>query len=366
MRPAIARKQGAINALAICAGIGGIELGLQSLLGAAYRTVCYVEREAYPAACLVARMEAGQLCDAPIWDDVTTFDGKPWRSVLDIVTAGYPCQPFSVAGRRRGHNDPRHLWPHIARIIGECQPRYIFLENVPGHVSKGFSEVCADLQGMGYDISAGIFSAAEVGAPHIRQRLFALAYPDRNAVRQQPPTARRRGTHTPLAANSSLSNSLANTHTVLCDGRSELPSGCDCGRTLGVQTGWNQNNAWPPNGGEALAHAHRSRKSQPPRAGNVIGLGPFHGGEGTNMANTNGERRSERKSSTAIQLGRNSADCGGWWNVEPNVDRVVTGLPHRLDRLRALGNAVVPATAALAFATLVNAINHSEGAVRGQ
>ena len=85
----------------------------------------------------------------PVWDDVATFDGGSWRGAVDIVTAGYPCQPFSVAGKRRGAEDPRHLWPHVARIIGEVEPPFVFLENVAHHLRLGFPEVAAGLVGMG-------------------------------------------------------------------------------------------------------------------------------------------------------------------------------------------------------------------------
>ena len=107
--------------LSLCSGAGGLDLGL-TLAIPGYRAVGHVERETFAAATLVARMEDASLDQAVIWDDVGTFDGRPWRGAVDIVTAGYPCQPFSVAGRRLGSEDPRHLWPHVARIIGEVEP----------------------------------------------------------------------------------------------------------------------------------------------------------------------------------------------------------------------------------------------------
>lgn len=112
---------------------------------------------------------------APVWDDVKTFDGRPWRGVVDIVTAGYPCQPFSTAGKKQGTKDPRHLWPDIERIIGEIRPRRVFLENVPHHLRIGFPVVGKGLRCMGYRFVAGLFSAREVGAAHFRRRLFVLA-----------------------------------------------------------------------------------------------------------------------------------------------------------------------------------------------
>ena len=100
---------------------------------------------------------------------------------VDILSAGYPCQPFSVAGRRLGAADPRHLWPHVARIVGEVEPPFVFLENVAHHLRLGFPEVAGDLVGLGYRLAAGLFTAAEVGAPHRRERLFILAHREGDA-----------------------------------------------------------------------------------------------------------------------------------------------------------------------------------------
>ncbi|MCA3642504.1 MAG: DNA cytosine methyltransferase, partial [Methylobacterium sp.] len=160
--------------LSLCSGAGGLDLGLAIAIPG-YRAVGHVERETFAAATLVARMEDASLDQAVIWDDVATFDGHPWRGAVDIVTAGYPCQPFSVAGKRRGADDPRHLWPHVARIIGEIKPPFVFLENVAHHLRLGFPEVASGLVGMGYRLAAGLFTAAEVGAPHKHERLFILA-----------------------------------------------------------------------------------------------------------------------------------------------------------------------------------------------
>ncbi|WP_084794816.1 DNA cytosine methyltransferase [Pseudoponticoccus marisrubri] len=165
--------------LSLCSGAGGLDLGLH-LACPGYRAVGHVERDAYAAAILVARMEDAALDPAPVWDDVATFDGRPWCGAVDIVTAGYPCQPFSVAGKRRGVDDPRHLWPHVARIVGECEPPFVFLENVAHHLRLGFPEVAGGLVGMGYRLAAGLFTAAEVGAPHRRERLFILAHRERD------------------------------------------------------------------------------------------------------------------------------------------------------------------------------------------
>jgi len=163
--------------LSLCAGIGGLDLGIRRVFPAA-RTVCYVEREAACIEILATRMEEGSLDPAPVWTDLKTFDGAAWRGAVDLVAAGYPCQPFSVGGRRRGADDPRHLWPDVARIIRETQPRALVLENVQGHVSKGLREVLEEVAQLGFDAEWGVYSAAQAGLPHRRNRLFILAYTD--------------------------------------------------------------------------------------------------------------------------------------------------------------------------------------------
>ena len=162
-----------MNVLALCAGIGGLELGIK-IASPESRTVCYVEGEAYASSILINQMERGNLDSAPIWSNVRTFDCRAWRGLVDCISGGYPCQPFSQAGLRKGTDDERHLWPHFRRIIGELKPRRVFFENVPGHLSLGFEEVLSDLRGLGYRVEAGLFSASEVGLPQLRKRLFIM------------------------------------------------------------------------------------------------------------------------------------------------------------------------------------------------
>ena len=164
----------AVNGLSLCAGVGGMDLGL-GIACREYRTVCYVEREAFCAATLVARMEDQALDRAPIWDDLTTFDGRPWRGKVDIVSSGLPCQPYSVAGKRRGHADERALWPQFVRIVSECEPAIVFIENVPAF-QKHFEPVWRELRELGFEWSPPLLhTASELGASHIRKRFFALA-----------------------------------------------------------------------------------------------------------------------------------------------------------------------------------------------
>ena len=162
-----------MNELALFAGAGGGILG-GHLLG--WRTVCAVEWEAYPASVLCARQNDGLFESFPVWDDVQTFDGNPWRGIVDVVSGGFPCQDISAAGKGAGiEGDKSSMWKHMARIIGEVQPRYCFVENSPMLTSRGLGTVLGDLAKMGFDAEWGVLSAADVGANHKRERIWICA-----------------------------------------------------------------------------------------------------------------------------------------------------------------------------------------------
>jgi DNA (cytosine-5)-methyltransferase 1 len=163
-----------INELALFAGAGG---GLLASKMLGWRTVCYVEWNAYAVEVLKARIRDGYLHDAPIWDDCFSFDGKPWAGFVDVISAGFPCQPFSTAGKGLSGDDPLNGWPALKRIIGEVRPRVAWLENVPGLLSKPYiRRIFGDLAEIGYDADWGTLSAAAIGATHKRDRLWIIAY----------------------------------------------------------------------------------------------------------------------------------------------------------------------------------------------
>jgi len=170
-----------MNELALFAGAGGGILGGR-LLG--WRTVCAVEKEPYCREVLLRRQRDGVLPLFPIWDDVRTFDGKPWRGLVDVVSAGFPCQPFSCAGRRRGADDDRNLWPETCRVLREVGPCFALLENVPGLLATDyFGGILGDLAEAGFDACWDVVSAAECGAPHLRKRLWVVAHPKSSELR---------------------------------------------------------------------------------------------------------------------------------------------------------------------------------------
>jgi DNA (cytosine-5)-methyltransferase 1 len=167
---------GGLRELALFAGAGGGILG-GKLLG--WRTVCAVEIVPYRRSVLLARQRDGILDPFPIWDDVTTFDGNPWRGGVDVVSGGFPCQDISTAGNQDGiRGESSGLWAEFARVVGEVQPRFVFVENSAMLVVRGLDTVLGDLAALGYNASWGVFSAADVGARHLRERLWVVAYPD--------------------------------------------------------------------------------------------------------------------------------------------------------------------------------------------
>ena len=295
--------------MALCAGYGGLDLGLDLALGGRLRTVCYVEREARSAETLVARMEESTLERAPIWDDLRTFDGRPWRGRVDILTAGYPCQPFSSAGKRLGADDPRHLWPEVRRILRETGAPVAFFENVRGHVSKGLADVLANLDADGFDAEWGVLGAGEVGAPHKRERLWILAW--------------RRDLG---------SGGVSDSDGLALRVRAERgPSGAQAPDERDAELGY-MGGAMADADGEKRKRLCIGTQAQVPQSGSLRGrrLWP----PGPNDADA--WRRVEAETQPAIRGVANGSSSG----VD---DR---------DRLRMLGNGVVPLAAAVAFRTL--------------
>jgi DNA (cytosine-5)-methyltransferase 1 len=164
---------GNVNELALFMGAGGGLLGAK-LLG--WRTVCGVEIDPYCREVVLRRQEEGFLSAFPVWDDVRTFDGRPWRGKVDIVTAGFPCQPFSLAGLRRGPSDDRNLWPATRRIISQVRPEFALLENVPGLISCGYvAQVYGEMAALGYCQEGDCVPASAVGAHFLGDRLWIAA-----------------------------------------------------------------------------------------------------------------------------------------------------------------------------------------------
>ena len=302
-----------IHHISLCAGIGGIDLGLSRCVRG-LDTIAYVEGEAFAAGCLAKAMETGRMDKAPIFTDVRSFPFGRFRGLVDIISGGFPCQPFSSAGQRKGTEDPRHLWPSIKRGLRECLPRVAFFENVDGILhakSEGYHcvlhHVLSDLEELDYRATAARFSAREVGAPHRRRRWFILGV--RKALADPASDVRR------------------------CRKREAEKGTRKDSKRGGVLTV----------GGQGLADSERSRLER--YAGDV---------------DRSSRPRRIRQESGSITEGCFQYPNGPGPQHEDEPPRVLEssmggnshGLPDRVDRLRALGNAVVPEVAEKAFRTL--------------
>ena len=172
-----------MNELALFAGAGGGILG-GTLIG--WRTVCAVEIDAFCRSVLLQRQADGVLPHFPIWDDVRTFDGRPWCGNIDVISAGFPCQDISSAGAGAGIDGERSgLWREVVRIAGEVRPRFLWLENSPLLVGRGLARVLGDIAGLGMHARWGVLGADEVGAPHIRKRMWVVAYADEDGCERE-------------------------------------------------------------------------------------------------------------------------------------------------------------------------------------
>ena len=177
------KKETVLNELALFAGAGGGILG-GHLLG--WRTLCAVEWSTYAASILVARQNDGILPPFPVWNDVQTFDGRPWKGIVDVISGGFPCQDISVAGKGAGVDGKRSgMWRHMARIVDEIRPRHVFVENSPALTSRGLGRVLGDLAEMGYDARWGVLGAIDAGAPHRRDRIWIVATDADSAGREE-------------------------------------------------------------------------------------------------------------------------------------------------------------------------------------
>ena len=167
-----------MNELHLFAGAGGGILG-GLLLG--HRPVCAVEIDQYNRRVLLQRQRDGILPHFPIWDDVCTFRGKEWKGSVDVVCGGFPCQDISFAGKRNGITGEKSgLWKEYFRVLEEVQPQFVFAENSARLITAGLDVVLEDLASLGYDATWACVAASSVGAPHLRERCFIMAYPSKS------------------------------------------------------------------------------------------------------------------------------------------------------------------------------------------
>ena len=290
-------------------GIGGLDLGLER---AGMRVIWQSEIDPY--ACKVLGKH---------WPEVVNHGNIKeinWDEIKrpDVICGGYPCQPFSTAGKRRGEEDPRHLWPWVREAISRLRPRYAILENVRGHLSLGGLSVIGELATIGYDAEWQIVSAASQGAPHLRERVIIVAYPNNARPHRTEINTAETG-QSAFAGFGRCGANVANSSSLCSYGGQPRKHTTQSGEQgLQAQVGTSGDI------GGALPNDERKRNGQ---LGFSTDASVFGGCWATDRDR---EAWNERRE---------------WWTAEPDVGRVANGVPNRVDRLRGLGNAVVPQVA---------------------
>lgn len=297
------------------AGIGGIDLGLER---AGWRCAWQVENDPY-----CTRVLAKHWPDVPRHGDIRELDTDALGSV-DLVAGGFPCQPVSVAGHRRGQLDERWLWPEFHRIIRDVGPRFVFVENVPGLLVRGMGDVLGDLAACGYDAEWDCIPAAAFGAPHLRYRVCIVADAGCRSVR-----------------GGRIAGIVPGPEGT---GEGEAPQR----QRFRVDAG---------DGGADVADAQSEPIGPGLRQSGAPGIRSGRSGHGGGTADPvadtaelglqgSGVLRHGPSERGPLQSARNGAGGAGpgaqWWGTEPGMGRVAYGVPARVDRLRGLGNAVVP------------------------
>ena len=313
-----------LKVLDLFSGLGGFSLGLERT--GCFKTTAFCDNDKYSRLLLQKHWKG-----VKIYNDVREINKEQLESdgiqFPDVITGGFPCQPFSVAGKQKGTSDDRHLWPEMFRIIKEFTPRWVIGENVKGltNIEKGmvFESVCTDLEGEGYEVRAFNIPAAGVGAPHRRERIWIVAH------------AKRFNESESIRGLDEAQRKIQEEH------RQDDSPTRESSRTGSI---WNSNNKH-----ENMENSRRSLRS-----------GGFFGRENENETRERYADQYQRPGSTSesnvadastgrrasqegeIQTRGNGTEHQGWWSTEPNVGRVANGVSGRVYRLKALGNSIVP------------------------
>lgn len=304
-------RRSQLKELALFAGVGGGgEILGGIILG--WRTVCAVEIDPYCQKILLARQRDGMLPQFPIWDDIRTFDGKPWRGTVDVVSGGFPCQDISAAGTREGLTGKRSgLWFEMLRVIEEVRPRFVFAENSPHLRTRGLGIVVKGLADLGYDCRWCVLGAGHIGANHRRNRLWIYAYAHNERKRNVPIDAETEGSSKPDGLVVESTNT-----TEQRGGKGSLSSGIQA-KIADVE-------------GEGCRGRVERCSSD---------------ADSTPLRKQSGRCSGENGQNEAISR------VTSWWDI-PRFAGMDDGVANRMDRVRATGNGQVPGVAALAWKVL--------------
>ena len=341
-----------LKVLDLFSGIGGFSRGFEAT--GFFETISFVENESYCQAVLKHHWP-----EVPILGDITDVRGSDLPTRPDVICGGFPCQPFSQAGKQQAQDDARHLWPEMFRLIRECRPTWVVGENVAGLIRLGLDEVLTDLESEGYSTRTFNIPACSVGAPHLRQRLWIVAHSDSES---EPDVsfdgnARQRQLGFDFVADPNNTRNRASECKVNRDGTK-----IDEGQAEQPQSQFSRlgkdvaNSKRTGTGVEEHRSSGQGRKSPDSSQPEVLrqndrtssSKGSSAGGEDVADSDRDdrGRGRSTKSSGRKSRMEHwSGGECNrfeDWWEVEPSVGRLVNGLPNRVPQLRALGNSIVP------------------------
>ena len=353
--------------LDLFSGIGGFSLGLEATQQ--IKTVAFCEIDKYCTKVLNKNWP-----EVPVYNDIKelTYDKLKADGIdnIDIITGGYPCQPFSVAGLKKGVEDPRHLWPEYFRLIKELRPTWIIGENVSGHIKLGLDAVQEDLESEGYSLRTFSISASSVGANHQRERIWTVAYSQHNNDSQKikgvdgekssiQKEHRENDSTTRNFSGASAIRGTRNEHDDVEDTRRRSWGEQFTRNTESTGRGTFEKTERPINPDTtsgpsertttmANSESIRTRESRhlDKKKGTKGSYSAQLNSSGTELANTDSERGRRRQTwsedAENVRQSSRSEEAFGWWNIEPDVGRVAHGVSDRTHRLKALGNSVIP------------------------
>jgi DNA (cytosine-5)-methyltransferase 1 len=334
--------------LDLFSGIGGFSLGLES--AGLVETVAFCDFDKYCQQVLNKNFPG-----VPVYGDVKELNHEKLKAdgidQVDIITGGYPCQPFSVAGRKKGEQDPRHVWPEMFRLIKELRPTWVIGENVGGHIKLGLDSVLENLESEGYSARTFSISASSVGANHKRERVWIVANSGRSVGGKQSPrnskSIGRWSFETPewstdpnqIARPSEGAKIMADSDEMQrqllrgqqSEQRQETFEGT--GERSGTQNDFSDSESIVSDGGEYREHSEKRKAEGQTRREGCLDC---------DATNSNSSRLEEQWRSFTTEQENQASQCGRWWDIEPDVGRVAHGVPKRVDRLKCLGNSVVP------------------------
>ena len=347
-----------MKVLDLFSGIGGFSVGLEK---AGFETVAFCEIEEYPRGVLAKHWP-----DIPIYRDVKQLTGERLRAdgiIPDVIVGGYPCQPFSLAGVRRGEKDDRHLWPEVRRLVNEIRPTWCIFENVAGHITMGLDEVLSDLEAQDYAARPFVIPACGVDAPHRRDRVWIVAHANRSSDRRATRSNEEAYGEISEWDNSRVADQSGEVYTTLAysnrnDGRRERSTEPQ-GRDTRLEHGGSSERQPIGQSDEDVAYTDDTGGRTPRRSDNGERK-TFKQGRQEQPLSQSGRQREDVADSTSQRLQRRTEepvsrvgtlqkqpygsgqDRRELWPTEPNVGRVANGVPARSYRIKALGNAVVP------------------------